>query len=70
MAGQAYGYDDTIEYLAIQDNKRILISEKKMYRFFTVIHGEHMLNSPTRSLSEERNPNHLINNLTNKYVIK
>jgi len=28
MAGQAHGYNNIIKYLAIQDNKRILISEK------------------------------------------
>jgi len=40
-----------------------------MCRVFTVIYGEHMLNLPTMCLSDERNPNHLTNNLTNKYVI-
>ena len=38
-----------------------------MYRFFTAIHGEHMLNSPTKSLSEERDPNHLATNQSNTY---
>jgi hypothetical protein len=50
MTGQAHGYGDIIKYLAIQDNKRILISEKGV-PVFTVTHGEHMLNSTTKVLS-------------------
>jgi hypothetical protein len=41
MAGLAHGYDDK-KYLAIQDYKKILISEKKI-PVFTAIHREHML---------------------------
>ena len=68
MTGQAHGYDDIIKYLAIQDNKRILISEKYV-PVFTVTHGERMLNWPTKSLSENSNPNHFVHFVITKCMV-